>query len=276
MIQRTTSITNRNEEESLTRYFSDIAATRPLTIEEEYDLAVRIHCGDHKAFEKLVTSNLRFVISVAKEYQNRGLGLADLIEEGNEGLMKAANRFDETKGYRFITYAEYWIRDSISKALKRYGKMFQVQVKFARLKSQVEAMRRQIEQRECRPATIEEIAEELNMPISEIEDIIDTRDYQISLDDDSFKETPKYADILDSYDMDESEYSEELDILIRTSLSERDAYIITSSFGIGTVQLDDKEIAMELGTTRERVRIFRDRAINKMKNYEQSFLFLCS
>lgn len=258
---------------TLDRYFKDISKLKLITAEEEVELARRIQAGDQEAFEKLVNANLRFVISVAKQFQNQGLSLADLINEGNRGLLKAAQRFDETRGFKFISYAVWWIRQSILLALTERGRM-------VRVPSNIHAMIRKVlkevdklQQLYERQPTVAEIAESLDLPINKVADTLNLCGMDVSLDapfsqgeDNSLLDVVKNEQTADT-DSELMDESLKIDINRALSmLSEREADVIRFYFGIGREHsLTLEEIGDNLDLTRERVRQIKEKALRKLR-----------
>ena len=267
-----TKITTRDSI-SLDKYLNEISKINVLTAEEEVELAIKIRAGDSDALDKLTSSNLRFVVSVAKQYQNNGLSLSDLINEGNVGLMKAAKRFDETKGFKFISYAVWWIRQSIIQAIVEYSRMVRVPVnKMSKLSRVMETYTNFVQKFEREP-TMEELAEACELSKKEVEIIWNGRKHYTSVDapmggDDSeltmLDTMPNEENAPDLKLMEES-----LAIELKSglsSLSPREYEILTAFFGINGKRphtLD--EIAELYGLTRERVRQIRERALRRLR-----------
>ena len=271
-IKITQNITRRTEE-SIESYLTQISKEHMITPDEEVDLAQRIHKGDQAALDKLVRANLRFVVSVAKLYQNQGLSLSDLISEGNVGLVKAAEKFDETRGFKFISYAVWWIRQSIMQALSEQARMVRLPGNQNNLIRQIRMIQNRFEQELNRPATIEEIAEELDVAPEKVRETMAANSRGVSLDsplqDDEdgtlLDITPDTKlDATDSTLNNESLHIE-LDNLLRTMLKEREAQIIKETFGIDCPEKSQEEVSQELGLTRERVRQIRERALLKIR-----------
>ncbi len=283
-LQITPKITNRDDD-SLDIYLSRISKEKPLTSEEEADLAHRIHQGDKKALDKLVRANLRFVVSVAKSYQDQGLGLSDLISEGNIGLVKAAEMFDETRGFKFISYAVWWIRQSIMQALTENSRAIRLPHNQDTLLRSVRRTFDRIEQEEERPATVEEVAEELNVDEDKVYDLLQANRHSMSLDAPLTDEdggtlldiTPDKNSYRADMGLDNDSLHTELETLMSTSLKERDIYVLKQAFGIGCTERSHEEISMDLGLTRERVRQIRERAIQKLRksNHLDRLLAYC-
>lgn len=269
----TASITQRDEEEALSVYMAEIAKMDPLTSDEEAELARRIKQGDRAAIDRLICSNLRFVISVAKNYQHQGLSLADLIEEGNIGLIKAAERFDETRGFRFISYAVNWIRQSILEALESNRTMIRLPHSQTQLASRVRRVRNEIEQRECRPATAEEIADELDMPTDKIQTLLSAMEKTTSLDetlsedsDSTLLDVHDWADTVPADDgLEQESRQQQLDLILKATLQERDAMIVRMYYGVGCEPVSQEELGRMLGLSRERVRQICEEAVRKMR-----------
>ena len=268
----TNSITNRKEP-SLNRYLQEIGSEPPLTIEEEIDLAQRIKKGDRRALDKLTKANLRFVVSVAKQYQNQGLSLSDLINEGNMGLIKAAEKFDETRGFKFISYAVWWIRQSILQAIAEKSKMIKLPLNQVGTASKISHASSKFEQEFERRPSLNEIADTLDLPEEKIEEAINASGRAVSVDAPlSDSEGNSLIDVIpnDSIpDTDEEMLMESLREEISRALNfldERERVVIESYFGIGQPELTLEEIAKKCGLTRERVRQIREKAIRKLRN----------
>lgn len=268
----TKSITNRKEP-SLNRYLQEIGSEPPLTIEEEIDLAQRIRRGDRRALDKLTKANLRFVVSVAKQYQNQGLSLSDLINEGNMGLIKAAEKFDETRGFKFISYAVWWIRQSILQAIAEKSKMIKLPLNQVGTVNKISHASSKFEQQFERRPSLNEIADTLDLPEEKIEEAINASGRAVSVDAPlSDNEGNSLIDVIpnDSIpDTDEEMLMESLREEISRALNfldERERVVIESYFGIGQPELTLEEIAHKCGLTRERVRQIREKAIRKLRN----------
>jgi RNA polymerase primary sigma factor len=263
-----------DEETTLRLYFDDIADSRPLSREREVELAARIQEGDMVARDELVNANLRFVIDVAKNYQNRGLSLSDLISAGNVGLLTAAERFDGTKGYKFISYAVWWIKQSILQSIAEHARTVRLPLnKLSLLKDISKASRKLGQGRESEPA-IEEIARELDMPEQEILDTMMSARSVRSLDE-SFEEDDERSllNILsdenqatpDSHVLETSARAQLEEVL--ESLDERELRIIRLYFGLdGSESLTLEQIGGLMGLTRERVRQLKERALGKLRH----------
>ena len=269
----TQSITNRGAL-SIDRYLQEIGKVDMVSIEEEIKLAQAIRNGDKKALETLTKANLRFVVSVAKQYQFRGLSLSDLINEGNLGLIKAASRFDETKGFKFISYAVWWIRQGIIQALSEQGRLVRLPTNRVNLSNKVQRAYTQLEQAEERAPTFGELAEELQTNEKDVESVNDFNINYISLDKPLHTLTEE--SMLDRLVDNSSEstdnkvdYKQSLEIEVMRcleSLSERDRNIVQYYFGIGIAQpLTLNEIALKYEITCERVRQIKDKAIRQLR-----------
>ena len=273
-------ITQRNTG-TLDKYLSDIAKERLLTAEEEVELAQRIKEGDQAALDKLVRANLRFVVSVAKQYQNQGLSLQDLINEGNLGLVKAAQRFDETRGFKFISYAVWWIRQSILQAVAEQARIIRLPMNQVGALAKVKKAVSLLEQRLERRPTVKEIADAVGLDEDKVEQLMSLTSRHISTDaplDDS--EDANFLDVFvqeDEAKTDASVEQESTNKAIRHSLdmlSEKECTIITMYFGLGTQrEYSLEEIAMKLDISRERTRQIRDRALKRLKSEPNSPLY---
>ncbi|MEM6723224.1 MAG: sigma-70 family RNA polymerase sigma factor [Bacteroidota bacterium] len=276
----TKSITNR-ESQSLEKYLQEIGKVDLLTPEEEVDLAKRIKQGDQIALEKLTKANLRFVVSVAKQYQNQGLSLSDLINEGNLGLIKAAQRFDETRGFKFISYAVWWIRQSILQALAEQSRIVRLPLNKVGSLNKINKAFSQLEQEYEREPSSEELAETLEIATEEVETTLGVAARHVSMDAPFVEgEDNSLLDVLENSntpDTDSSlEYRESLRREIERSLStltERQHDVIKLYFGIGVEHpMSLEDIGEKFGLTRERVRQIKDKAINKLRSTSRSKL----
>ena len=276
----TKSITNR-ESQSLEKYLQEIGKVDLLTPEEEVDLAKRIKQGDQIALEKLTKANLRFVVSVAKQYQNQGLSLSDLINEGNLGLIKAAQRFDETRGFKFISYAVWWIRQSILQALAEQSRIVRLPLNKVGSLNKINKAFSELEQEFEREPSPEELANTLEIPTEEVETTLGVAARHVSVDAPFVEgEDNSLLDVLENNttpDTDENlEYKESLRREIDRSLStltERQCDVIKLYFGIGVEHaMSLEDIGEKFGLTRERVRQIKDKAINKLRNTTHSKL----
>ena len=274
------SITNR-EQGTLDKYLADIAKEPMISPEEEVELAQRIKMGDQIALDKLVRANLRFVVSVAKQYQNQGLSLADLINEGNVGLIKAAQRFDETKGFKFISYAVWWIRQAILQAVAEQSRMVRLPLNQVGYLSRVKKTASMLEQLYQRKPTIKEIADELDMPEDKIESIMKLASKEVSMDapvtdDDDLT----FIDTMvpeDNYETDKQLISEmESEEIMRSLsvLSEKEKKVIMYYFGLdgNSHSYSLEEIGSMMDMTRERVRQVKDKAIKKLRTRSKKSL----
>jgi len=274
----TKSITNR-ESASLDKYLQEIGREELITVEEEVEMAQAIKKGDRKALEKLTRANLRFVVSVAKQYQNQGLSLPDLINEGNLGLIKAAEKFDETRGFKFISYAVWWIRQSILQALAEQSRIVRLPLnQVGSLNKITKAFSRFEQEHERRPSP-EELAEELDIPVDKISDTLKVSGRHISVDapfvegeDNSLLDVliNDDAPIADGTLMYES-LAKEIDRALAT-LTERESDIIKMFFGIGCQEVTLEEIGGKFGLTRERVRQIKEKAIRRLRQGTRSKL----
>ena len=273
----TKNITSRNSE-ALDRYLTEIAREPMLTPDEEATLAHTIHQGGpagERARDRLVSANLRFVVSVAKQYQHQGISLTDLINEGNMGLVKAAEKFDETRGFKFISYAVWWIRQSIMEALAVKSRIVRVPLNQVGIAGKVNRATEQFLQEHGRVPSTHELAtmtgidEELVISAFEANGRSTSIDAPISEDDDN-----SLADTLSSDDdsarSDSSLDRESMNLfisdLLKEVLNDREQRIITESFGIGRMEKSLEEIADEMGMTRERIRQVKEKALRKIRN----------
>jgi len=270
----TKSITNR-ESQSLEKYLQEIGKVELITPEEEVKLAIRIKQGDQKALDKLTKANLRFVVSVAKQYQNQGLTLPDLINEGNLGLIKAAQRFDETRGFKFISYAVWWIRQSILQALAEQSRIVRLPLNKVGLTNRIAKAYSLLEQQFEREPSAEELAELLELDIEEVTSTLGIGGRHISVDTPlSEGEDNTLIDVMENPNADRAEtnieHTESLKVDIDRSLktlTERQKEVICFFFGIGVdhpMSLED--IGDRFSLTRERVRQIKDKAITKLRS----------
>lgn len=273
------SITNR-EQGALDKYLADIAKEPMITPDEEVELAQKIKMGDQIALDRLVRANLRFVVSVAKQYQNQGLGLADLINEGNVGLIKAAQRFDETKGFKFISYAVWWIRQAILQAVAEQSRMVRLPLNQVGFISRVKKTASYLEQLYQRKPTIKEIADELDMPEEKVETALKVNAKEVSMDAPvSSDDDMTFIDTVipeDNYDADRIVVSESESAAIKRSLSvlnEKERKIIVYYFGLDSKKSYTlEEIAYMMDMTRERVRQVKDKALKKLRTRSKKSL----
>ena len=270
------SFTNR-ESDSLDKYLQDIGHEELLTLDEEVELAQRIREGDSKALEKLTRANLRFVVSVAKQYQNQGLSLPDLINEGNIGLIKAARKFDETRGFKFISYAVWWIRQSILQAIAEQGRPVHLPLNQVSSVNKINKALNKFEQENERRPSVEEIASSTDLPQEKIEEAIKANTKQVSMDA-PFKdgEESSLADVLYSEDSPSTDAEllkqslrEEMAMALSV-LNERERNVITAFYGIGQAEMTMDEIGKKFGLTRERVRQIRERALRRLRQQTQN------
>lgn len=270
-------ITNR-ESQSLDKYLQEIGRVDLLTPEEEVELAKRIKGGDKKALEQLTKANLRFVVSVAKQYQNQGLSLSDLINEGNLGLIKSAQRFDETRGFKFISYAVWWIRQSILQALAEQSRIVRLPLNRVGTLNKLSRTFSQLEQRYKREPTAEELAEELEVTPSEVSDTMKISGRHISVDAPFVQgEEHSLLDVLEDEEEDkpdETLIDESLRKDIERSLSlltDREAGVVSFYFGLGgNNPMTLEEIGARFNLTRERVRQIKEKAIKKLRHLATS------
>jgi RNA polymerase primary sigma factor len=274
----TKSITNR-ESQSLEKYLQEIGKVELITAEEEVDLAMRIKQGDLKALDRLTKANLRFVVSVAKQYQNQGLSLPDLINEGNVGLIKAAQRFDETRGFKFISYAVWWIRQSIMQALAEQSRIVRLPLNKVGLTNRINKAFQQLEQQFEREPSVEELSELLDIGIEEIRATLSMSSRHVSVDSPlSDGEESTLIDVLVNPNAESADEQighidslrQEIDRSLNT-LTERQQEVLRLFFGIGVdhpMSLED--IGDRFGLTRERVRQIKDKAITKLRTTSRS------
>ena len=276
----TKSITNR-ESQSLEKYLQEIGKVDLLTPEEEVDLAKRIKEGDQEALEKLTKANLRFVVSVAKQYQNQGLSLSDLINEGNLGLIKAAQRFDETRGFKFISYAVWWIRQSILQALAEQSRIVRLPLNKVGSLNKINKAFSELEQEFEREPSPEELAEMLEITTEEVETTLGVAARHVSMDAPFVDgEDNSLLDVLENGGTPTTDsqlaYGESLRKEIDRSLStltDRQCDVIKLYFGIGVEHpMSLEDIGDRFGLTRERVRQIKDKAINKLRTKSRSKL----
>ncbi len=273
-------ITNRNAG-TLDKYLADIAKESLLTTEEEVELAQRIKAGDQAALDKLVRANLRFVVSVAKQYQNQGLSLQDLINEGNLGLVKAAQRFDETRGFKFISYAVWWIRQSILQAVAEQARIIRLPMNQVGALAKVKKTVSLLEQKLERKPTLKEIADELDLSEDKVDQLLAINSRTVSTDAPLDEEDDtNFLDVFvqdDQVQTDAAVERESTSRAIRKSLdmlNEKERTILSMYFGLGTTrEFTLEEIAMKLGISRERTRQLRDRALKRLKSEPDSPLY---
>lgn len=275
----TKSITNR-ETASLDKYLQDIGKEELITAEEEVELAKKIKAGDQLALEKLTKANLRFVVSVAKQYQNQGLSLPDLINEGNLGLIKAAKRFDETRGFKFISYAVWWIRQSILQALAEQSRLVRLPLNQVGSLNKIKKATSRLEQRYERAPSVDEIAELMELPEYKIDKAMKITTRYVSVDAPlNQEEDTKFLDVFVSDDVprtDSDLMRESLNKEIQRSLAtltEKERDVINLYYGIGMAHgLTLEEIGAKFDLTRERVRQIKEKAIRRLKHTSRSKL----
>ena len=268
----TKSITNR-ESASLDKYLQEIGREDMISTEEEVELAQRIRKGDKKALEKLTKANLRFVVSVAKQYQNQGLSLPDLINEGNVGLIKAAEKFDETRGFKFISYAVWWIRQSILQAIADQSRIVRLPLNQTGAVNKINRALSKFEQEHERRPNIDELSEMIDLPMEKIGEAITANTHHVSVDapfadgednsllDVMVNENSPMADrqlVMESLQA-------EIKIALKT-LNERERNVVEAFFGINQPEMTLEEIGEKFGLTRERVRQIKEKAIRRLRN----------
>ncbi|WP_194850660.1 sigma-70 family RNA polymerase sigma factor [Nonlabens antarcticus] len=273
----TKQVTNR-ESKSLDKYLQDISKIDLITAEEEVELAQRIKKGDQGALERLTTANLRFVVSVAKQYQNQGLKLPDLINEGNAGLVKAAKRFDETRGFKFISYAVWWIRQSILQALAEQSRIVRLPLNKIGSINKINKAFSHLEQLHERPPSPEELATELDMTVSDVKQSLKNAGRHVSMDAPLKEgETSNLYDVVrsgESPNPDRELLHESLTLEITRALetlSQKEADVISLYFGIGNQQpMSLEEIGETFDLTRERVRQIKEKGIKRLRQNSRS------
>ena len=272
------SITNR-ESAALDKYLQEIGHEELLSVEEEVVLAQRIKNGDREALEKLTKANLRFVVSVAKQYQNQGLSLSDLINEGNLGLIKAAEKFDEKRGFKFISYAVWWIRQSILQAIAEHSRIVRLPLNQVGSVNKINKMLNKFEQENERRPSINEIAEGVDLPEDKIEDAMKVQARHVSVDAPfADGDNNSLLDVLPNEDAamaDKMQLLESLRDEIKHALqilNDRERKIIEAFFGIDQPEMTLEEIGTKYGLTRERVRQIKEKAIRRLRNNTKSRL----
>lgn len=265
------SITNR-ESASLEKYLQEIGHQDLLTADEEVELAQQIRKGDRKALERLTKANLRFVVSVAKQYQNKGLSLPDLINEGNLGLIKAAERYDETRGFKFISYAVWWIRQSILQAIAEQSRIVRLPLNQVGSVNRIARELNKFEQENERKPSVEEMADRIDLPEEKIAEAIKINTHHVSMDapfadgeDNSLldflpnTDSPSTDNVLDQESL-RTEIGRVLDVL-----NDREQKVIKAFFGIGMQEMTLEEIGDKYNLTRERVRQIKEKAIRRLR-----------
>ena len=272
----TKAITNR-ENASLDKYLQEIGHEELISAEEEVELARRNKTGDRKALEKLTKANLRFVVSVAKQYQNQGLSLPDLINEGNIGLLKAAEKFDETRGFKFISYAVWWIRQSILQAIAEQGRVVRLPLNQVGSVNRINKVLSKFEQENERRPSVDEIADKTDLPHEKIEDVLKVNTRQVSVDapmaDGDGTSMIDFMQSDSDSSTDEELLKESLRAEIASALSvlnDRERNVIEAFYGINQPECTMEEIGKKYGLTRERVRQIREKAIRRLKQNTQN------
>ncbi len=267
-----TSITNR-ESESLDKYLQEIGKEDLLTVDEEVELARRIQKGDKRALEKLTKANLRFVVSVAKQYQNRGLSLPDLIDEGNIGLIKAAEKFDETRGFKFISYAVWWIRQSILQAIAEQSRLVRMPMNQQSALSKVNQEVNKFEQEHERKPSVEELTQITDLPEDKIDGALNAPMRHVSMDAPfSDSDDSSLIDVMEDTNspMADRELVREslrMEITVALkSLSPKERDVIEALYGINSPELSMEEVGEKYGLSRERVRQIKEKAIRRLRN----------
>lgn len=269
------SITNRSSE-ALDKYLVEIGRVPMITVDEEIELAQEIHKGGRKgerAKEKLIKANLRFVVSVAKQYQHQGLSLTDLIDEGNIGLVKAAEKFDETRGFKFISYAVWWIRQSILQAIAEQSRIVRLPLNQVSAISKINQVTNEFIQQHNRRPSINELSELTGIDESRIRQSQNADNHHMSIDAPfSDDDDNSMADMLSGGEdsrtdrsVDFESMSDDLKAVLKKTLKDREITIVTECFGIGCHEKGLEEIGTEMGLTRERVRQIREKAIEKIR-----------
>ena len=268
----TKSITNR-ESASLDKYLQEIGKEEMISTEEEVELAQRIRKGDRKALEKLTKANLRFVVSVAKQYQNQGLSLPDLINEGNVGLIKAAEKFDETRGFKFISYGVWWIRQSILQAIADQSRIVRLPLNQTGAVNKINRALSKFEQVHERRPNIDELSETIDLPMEKIGEAMTANTYHVSVDAPfADGEDNSLLDIMvneNSPMADKQLVKESLQAEINTALktlNERERHVVEAFFGINQPEMTLEEIGEKYSLTRERVRQIKEKAIRRLRN----------
>lgn len=266
------SITNR-ESASLDKYLQEIGHEELLSVDEEVELAQKIRKGDRRALERLTRANLRFVVSVAKQYQNQGLSLPDLINEGNVGLIKAAEKFDETRGFKFISYAVWWIRQSILQAIAEQSRIVRLPLNQVGSVNKINRELNKFEQEHERRPSVDEIADRINLPEDKIEEAMKVNNRHVSMDAPFVDgEDNSLLDVLADNDMPMADKAlvqeslrKEIDRAIEL-LNDREQKVVRAFFGIGSPEMTLEEIGEKYNLTRERVRQIKEKAIRRLRH----------
>ena len=266
------SITNR-ESASLDKYLQEIGHEELLSVDEEVELAQKIKKGDRRALERLTRANLRFVVSVAKQYQNQGLSLPDLINEGNVGLIKAAEKFDETRGFKFISYAVWWIRQSILQAIAEQSRIVRLPLNQVGSVNKINRELNKFEQEHERRPSVDEIADRIDLPEEKIEEAMKVNNRHVSMDAPFVEgEDNSLLDVLADNDMPMADKAlvqeslrKEIDRAIDL-LNDREQKVVRAFFGIGTPEMTLEEIGDKYNLTRERVRQIKEKAIRRLRH----------
>ena len=266
------SITNR-ESASLDKYLQEIGHEELLSVDEEVELAQKIRKGDRRALERLTRANLRFVVSVAKQYQNQGLSLPDLINEGNVGLIKAAEKFDETRGFKFISYAVWWIRQSILQAIAEQSRIVRLPLNQVGSVNKINRELNKFEQEHERRPSVDEIADRIDLPEDKIEEAMKVNNRHVSMDAPFVDgEDNSLLDVLADNDMPMADKAlvqeslrKEIDRAIE-QLNDREQKVVRAFFGIGSPEMTLEEIGEKYNLTRERVRQIKEKAIRRLRH----------
>lgn len=274
----TKSITNR-ESASLDKYLQEIGREELISVQEEVELAQRIRKGDRKALDKLTRANLRFVVSVAKQYQNQGLSLPDLINEGNLGMIRAAQKFDETRGFKFISYAVWWIRQSILQALAEQSRIVRLPLNQVGSLNKINKELSRFEQEHERRPSAEELAERLDLAADKVADTLKVSGRHISVDAPFVDgEDNSLLDVLVNDDspmadtrLNQESLAKEVNRALQ-QLGDRERDILKMFFGIGCQEMTLEEIGAKFDLTRERVRQIKEKAIRRLKGQKSRLL----
>ena len=266
------SFTNR-ESASLDKYLQEIGHEELLSVDEEVELAQKIKKGDRRALERLTRANLRFVVSVAKQYQNQGLSLPDLINEGNVGLIKAAEKFDETRGFKFISYAVWWIRQSILQAIAEQSRIVRLPLNQVGSVNKINRELNKFEQEHERRPSVDEIADRIDLPEDKIEEAMKVNNRHVSMDAPFVDgEDNSLLDVLADNDMPMADKAlvqeslrKEIDRAIEL-LNDREQKVVRAFFGIGSPEMTLEEIGEKYNLTRERVRQIKEKAIRRLRH----------